>query len=671
MINNLYCIGSSALNNAQVAINNASANIANADTEGYQRTEVNYSTRYSITINGLSLGTGADVDSIEAQRDQFVEAQYLDSSADLSALNSAMEYLSQLDTLLDQDEDNGLGDVLSDFWTAWNDLAADPDSSSAREALLGSAESLVYELNNTAGQLDIMETTINTEIKSQVDDANELIDSIAKANAALAANPYDNQLISDRDQMIRDLNDIIGIKTIAQENNQVTILTEEGQTLVDGTQAQHLAYGSSRVTESLVRGSGYDGELEFSGSSSEELLIEFVSTGADGTAQFKVSLDGGETWETDESGNVALYTAGDQDDAVEIEGVEIWFENGTADHTAGDRYIVMPKSGLYLEGDDGSLTNITPLTDTSGQAVSGRIASGSLAGLYNARDDEVVPIADQIDSLAEAIVWETNSLHSQGAGLEHHSSLTGSYSVEDSTAALSNSGLHFADKLEAGSMEFVTYDADGNVSTTAIISIDPATDSLNSVVADINASFGGELTAAVDSDGRLVLSAASDMSFEVANDSTGFMAAMGCNTFFSGTDAETIAIDSDVVANSSYISAGSVGDDGLVSSASNDIATSIAGLSETSVNVDGTSTSLGEYLSDIVTDVGSAVSSLEAKQVYVQASAQFYYDQQASTSEVSLDEELTDLVKFQYEYQAAAEIISTARTMMDTLLGMI
>nr|WP_321258303.1 flagellar hook-associated protein FlgK [uncultured Pseudodesulfovibrio sp.] len=670
MINNLYNIGLKSLQNAQVSIDNASNNIANADTPGYQQTEAIYETGDSITIQGLTVGTGADVVAIQSAFDEFVEAQYLDASADLACQNAAYQYLYQLDSLLNQ-TDGGLSTSLDNFFLAWNELSTDPDSLSAREALLGETQSLIYGLNSTAEQLEGVEESINTEIQSEISEANQLIEDIALSNAAIAANPNDLQAIAERDQMIRNLDAIIGVNALYKSNGEVTIMTEEGYTMVDGTETHSLVYGDPNATASLIRDSDYDGTIEFSGSSSEELLLEFVSTGPDGTAEFKVSTDGGKTWLEDENGDTMLYTAGDENSPVEIEGVEIWFEGSTADHATGDRYAVTPKSGLYWETGDGSLQNITPMTDASGQGVSGRTSGGSLAGLYTARDDTVLPTLDALDDIANALIWEVNAEHAQGAGLEHHTGLTGSYSMEDSSALLSNSGLTYADNIQAGELELVTYNADGTVSTSAVISVDPATNSMDDIINSINTLYAGELTASVNGDGQLQIAAASDVSFEIAGDSSNLLAATGMNTFFTGSDASTIAIDSYIATDTAHINSGVVGDDGLVSSGNNDVANAMMTLSSENVSVGTMSTTLSGALSTLVSDVGSATYSTELKLTYAQTSAQYLYDQQASVSEVNVDEELLDLTKYQQQYQAAAEIISVTRTMMDTILDMV
>jgi len=667
MINNLYNIGLTSLQNAQVSVDNASNNIANADTTGYQRTKVVYESGDSITINGLTVGTGAEIAAIQSQKDIFVEAQYLDASADLARQKSSYEYLSQLDSLFNP-TDGGMNDILDKFFAEWNELTTAPDFKAAREDLLGKTNTLIYDLNSANNQLEKMEATINTEIQNEINKANSLVEKIAKANAAIVANPDDNQTISNRDQDIRELDAILGLKTIPQQNGEVTIMTNEGYTLVDGTETHTLVYGSPQATQTLLRDSDYDGSLQYSGSSSEELLIEFISTGPDGSAQFRVSTDGGNSWREDADGDTQLFTAGDGTNSVEIEGVEIWFD-GSNDHMQGDRYTVIPKSGLYWETGDGALHNITPMTDEAGADVSGRTASGSLAGLFTARDDTVIPTSDDMDNLAESLILEVNNAHSKGAGLEHHTALTSSFSVEDSTAALSNSGLHYGDMLQAGEMQLMTYDANGDVGISAIISIDPTTDSMDDIISDINTAFAGELKASLNAEGQLQLSANSH--FEIAGDSSNLLAAAGMNTFFTGTDASTIALDSYVTTNTNHINTSQVGTDRMVPTAGNKTANAIAELSNQAVTIGDQETSLSTALATTVADIGSAASSTELKQIYAQTSAQYFYDQQASASEVSVDEELIELTKHQQAYQAAAEIITVTRQMMSTILDMV
>ena len=526
MLNNIYNIGVTSLTNAQVGVSNASNNIANADTEGYARTQVVTTTSSTITINGLAAGTGADIVAIQAQIDSFIEAQYLDASSEYEAYAAIYEQLSQAESILSTDEDSGLSTSLDAFWSAWNDLAENPSSESAREALLGVSETLVYELRSTSEELDELQRGIEDEIATQVGEANSLLEQIAELNLAVAADSTDLDALYARNLAVENLAGLMDITVSDSNNGMVAIYTAGGTQLLQDGEYNELTYLSSYSTQSQTDASTWDGEMSFSGESSEEILMEFVSGGADGAAQFKVSYDGGSTWETDEDGNVLLYTASATEPAV-VDGVEIVF-SGTGDHAAGDRYGVTAKSGLYLTTNGGdSYKTLTPLTDSSGENESGRISGGSLAGLFMARDDTLASLQDEVDELAEALIWEVNKLHSQGAGLEHQNALSGTCAAGDSSAVLSGSGLEYAERITSGELSLASYDADGNVLSLQSVTIDPDADTLDGVVASLNTAFGGELTFTVETDGTVSIQTGTADSFEITSDETGLLAALG------------------------------------------------------------------------------------------------------------------------------------------------
>lgn len=670
MINNLYSIGSQALSNAQVSVNTAANNIANADTVGYRRTETVYDTNGYIDVGAVSVGSGASVTEVQAVVDWFIEEQYLDSASELSKQNYLYDYLAQAESLLNQDEDSGLNAVLGDFWESWNAVASDPSDEAAREELLGNAELLIYEVDSTQSELEELVRDINDEIREQVSQANELIEGIATLNAQIVADQDNLDLINERDLMVEELAAIVDISVEQEDNGQVDIAMVGGSSLVEGGSCNALVYVGANADYSGVSGSTWDGEVDFNGTSSEEILLEFVSAGADGTAQFKVSLDGGQTWETDDSGNTLLYTADDASNSVEIEGVEIWFD-GSGDHAVGDRVTIMPKSGVYWTPNDGdALYNVTTLTDDSGENASGRIDGGSLAGLLTARDDVIIPLMEDLDDLASAIIWETNLLHSQGAGLEHHTSLDGTYQAEDTAAAFAESGLAYAGNVEAGDVSFVTYDADGEVLTQAFITFDPATQSIDDLAAAINTAFAGELTATVNSDGSLSLASATDVEFEIAGDETGALAALGLNTFFTGSTAEDMGVRGEVLTDTAHVNCQVVESDGTVESGSNEIASAISELASTEVEVGDSTNSIQSFLSAMVADIGTASATAQLKQTYAATSVSYYEEQREAVSGVNVDEETLNLVKYQQQYEAAAQIIATAQEMFEVILAM-
>jgi flagellar hook-associated protein 1 FlgK len=94
----------------------------------------------------------------------------------------------------------------------------------------------------------------------------------------------------------------------------------------------------------------------------------------------------------------------------------------------------------------------------------------------------------------------------------------------------------------------------------------------------------------------------------------------------------------------------------------------LAGLS-TEKLMNGGTDSVSQVYSGLVGEVGTATAQAERNSI----TQQQLYDQSVATREnlvgVNLDEEAADLIRFQQAYQAAAQVISTAQSLFDTLLN--
>jgi len=672
-----YTTGLSALNNAQTGISVASNNIANTSTEGYRRTTVSQEQSQTINMAYGNLGTGADITAIARVTNDFIEAQYLSSSSDQGKWEVCQEKLAGIETLFDQEENYGLEAVLENFWESWQDLAADPDSEACKVVVQSNAQSVVDSIDTLSQGLDVAQSTINAEIADAVNQVNSLSTQIADLNVQIATDQDNNDLLDQRDLCVRDLAEIVDIQTISGQNGQISIMTGGGYSLVDNAISHNLSLESAHSEDILMPDSTYQGELQFTGDSSEEYLLEFVSDGADGAALFKASTDGGVTWLSDDTGNPLVFTSAGSDNPVSVGDVEIWFENaGTTEHSAGDRYVVMPKTGVYWEGGTGS-ANITPLTTAEGEDVAGRLSGGSLAGLFETRDTYIGAYEQDLDTLASSLIYQVNALYSQGSGLSPLSSMQGTNAVNDPSVTLTESGLCFAEQVTSGAFTLVTYDSTtGDVSSgPASIDFDPATDSLDDLVTSINnAADVSGLTASVTTDGTLKLVGDAGTEFAFGEDSSGIMAALGMNTFFSGEGFSDIMLNTELAADSGSIHAGMINDEGTVSAGNNDIALQISALASDAVTLTSSSgttrtESFQDYLATLVATVGTDSSLAQTQYASAQSVSQYYYDQQESVSGVNLDEELTNLTKYQQEYEAAAQIIQTTKSMFDTLLG--
>ncbi|MEG6551401.1 flagellar hook-associated protein FlgK [Desulfocurvibacter africanus] len=693
MISNLYYIGANALLNYQTAINVTGNNMANAETAGYSRRTVDFATRTTDKYYG-QVGNGSIIQAIRRNYDSYLEDQYLGQSADSTYWSTMTSNCTAIESLFVQVEDDGLSAVLDSLWTGFEALPSDPGGTANRTELLGTAESLTGMLNDLYADMRSEEERMNAEIRDQVNEVNDILGQLAEVNKGLVAHPENAGLQDKRSTLLTDLAEYVDIRTIEQEDGQITVQTLEGQTLVDGSKAYSFTVQGPRATASLTTTSGFDGAVYFEGSSSNELRIEFLTSGdtsgGAGAATFKVSTDGGNTWLSNDDGSVQTFTAGDIDHQVEVDGLSIWFGDSsdssipaTTSIEAGDRFNVVPKTGVYWVKTTSNMVNVTPL-----EGASNRLSGGSLAGLLASRDEYLGEAQERMDALAASLIWEVNYAHSQGAGLSHHQSLLGTYEAEYTDRALSESGLSFADRLTGGSLSFALYDEDtgealgitgvdfsGVVATdgNTYSTFDPSVHSLENVRDAINDTFPGQLTASI-TDGRLMLAAEDGYEFESAGDSTGLLAGLGLNTFFTGDDLESIAVNPDLLANPGRVNSAHVNGAGEVNQGDGTTALALAALRDTEITLSTTDWSmqgsLSECLATLVSKVGGDKAMAKTNFEVSFALAQDIYERQQSVAGVNVNEEVVNLTRLQDAYDAAAKLITTANEMFETVLSL-
>ncbi len=341
--------------------------------------------------------------------------------------------------------------------------------------------------------------------------------------------------------------------------------------------------------------------------------------------------------------------------------------------TTGRGYTLVSKTDSYeLSFESGRVrwqgsSGTVDITDT--------INGGKTGGWLEIRDEIIPKYKEELDELAGALIWEVNRIHSQGVGLQGVTSVTGTYAVSNTSAELMDdtSGLAFSDRVSEGEFTLWVYDSSGN-SSQATISVDAST-TLDDLVTDIG---GVANLNALESEGNLVINADSDYTLAFSDDTSGALAALGINTFFSGTYARDLAMKDSLVKDRDLIAAGRVYDDGSIYTGDNSNALELAALKDQKVTLDrytydGDSTSGDDtfqgYYAYLVGSVGIKSSSVRREKEYAELVVNQLTEKRDNLSAVSLDEEMTNLIKYQHAYAAAAKLISTADEMLQTLLA--
>ncbi|MCA1944530.1 MAG: flagellar hook-associated protein FlgK [Desulfovibrio sp.] len=711
-ISSILDMGKWALFGSQAAIETTGSNIANVNTVGYSRRSVVFQENVSLNYRPGQLGTGVVAKEVIRNFDEFVESQYLDKHSREIYYETLYKNLTSVDGLFNESNTDGLSAAMNKFFSDWNDLSLRPEDYATREQLLGDSQSLISLFQNMNSDLRQLQQLAEEEARQDVDEVNTLLKRIADLNKQI--NAYDipgsnnaNSLYDQRDQALRLLSEKMDIQ-IANRGlgttglgGDIVVTTLSGHTLVQSGEAFTMAFEGPQTTQGLTTTSTFDGTIKFGGADDFEYTIEVVKAGdvsnaTDGSAaQFRVSLDGGKTWLTDENGQQLLFDARPESGKVQVRDIEIWFDNATQPLSVGDKFSIMPRSGIYWYENTSNKVNLTPVLRGDGTVDKSRLTGGSLAALMNFVGPTVGGYSDKLDALAKSLIWNVNRQHSQGAGLVPVTEMLGTYSVRDTSLALgsNSSGLAFAEYMSdsPGNVNFYVYDTstgklvsntppasfgplDFDAVTPGIQNFDPSVHTLEDVRDAINDTFGAYLTADIVNN-QLRIRAEDGYSFALGADTVGLSAALGLNTFFTGTNASNLGINPAVLSSADRINAGHINGAGELNFGDNTMAQAIAKLQTTNVTIIssfGTSSNqtLSDYYATLVATAGTDTAGAKFGWGYNKALADDLDERQQAVAGVNLDEEMAALIKFQSSYKAAAKLITTADEMLQIVLGL-
>jgi flagellar hook-associated protein 1 FlgK len=295
-----------------------------------------------------------------------------------------------------------------------------------------------------------------------------------------------------------------------------------------------------------------------------------------------------------------------------------------------------------------------------------QITSGSIAGLTNT-ESEISSVIGQLNTITGNLITSVNQLTASGQGTTGVTRVTATNPVTDPTAALSSATSGLPSTPTTGSFVVHVTNTTTGLTTSTLVHVDEngtGTDTtLDSLTADLN---GIANVSATDADGTLAInSSGSDEQITFSNDTSGTLAALGINTFFTGKDSTDIAVNSTVQNNLSLVTAAQNGE-----SADNTTALAISNLGDTAqTGLSGQS--INQAYEAMVNDVATKTATATADATSTAQVVTTLQDQRQNLSGVSIDEETVNLMQEQNAYQAAARVITTVNTMMTDLLDLI
>jgi flagellar hook-associated protein 1 FlgK len=572
----------SSLMTTQTQISVSAANIANADTDGYTKKTA---TQTSTVSNGV--GTGAAVTGITSSVDKLLLKQLFQAVSAVGAATTADQYASQLQALFGDvsgstdGSGTSIANSIASLETALSELADTPESATLKTQVVSSLDDLAAQLRDTSSQIQDLRSNADQEIATNVDQANDLLQSIADLNtqitkAASAGNPTAD-LEDQRNQALKNLSGLLDVNYYTNSAGAVQIYTTTGKALLDG--AVHA--------------------LSFSAASAVTSDSVYSTSGSSGL------------------------------------------------------------SGISVDGTD----------------ITAEIKSGSIAALIQQRDTTLPAAQDALDQLAVQLASALNAVSNTGTASPPPNSLTGTAVVSGSDALSGTGTVRVAVTDSSGGL--VSYQ-DFDLSSYATV---------DDLVTALDGMTG--VSAGLDSDGHLVISAdnsangvaINEMTSAVGSAGQGFSASFGLNDIVTATGASDFSVSSALLADASALPGATLDGSATLTAGATVVTSGSATVAQAlydtlsgdrsfdaAGNLSSRTTSLSSYAADIVANVSAAATKASATLTSKEAVESNLSTAISSASGVNVDEETARLTQLQNEYAAAAQLLQILNSMFSSLI---
>ncbi|WOT06238.1 flagellar hook-associated protein FlgK [Shewanella youngdeokensis] len=620
---------------SQLAV--TSNNIANANTEGYNRQVASQASLESHQLGNEFYGTGTYISDVKRVYNDYATRELRIGQTTSSEANTTYSKVSELDQLFSK-IGSAVPTSLNNLFSGINSLADVPDDIGLRDSMLSNATQLANNVNQMQQNLDSQMSQTNDQISAVTDRINEISSELANINHELVKSQgQDLQLLDKQDSLILELSEYAEVNVVPLDSGSKSVMLGGAFMLVSGEMSMQVGTspGDPYAEEVNITASIGDKTLELDGSKVGGQLGALVDY-RDNTlvpAQLEV-------------GQFALGIA-DAFNQAQAAGIDL---NGQVG------------GNLFTDINDESmqLGRVGAMSDNAGNAtLSVNIDDvGSLTGSSYQLTYTASPASYALtDSNGSSTALTLNGNTLEGAD---------GFSIEIEAGAFAN-----GDSFEirptnsaASALSVVMTDGKGIAAAGTTITADAANsgDTEVRVVSIDNrnaAQFptkGAELSITVDP-------SAVPPTFEVFNaEGTSLGAAAAYTPPNISTNGFTIEVHSTATTQDSFTF------DLSFAEGDNSNLVNMAQLNEAKLMNSG-KTTLNDVFENTKLDIGGKTKSAEiaassASAIYDQA-----YSRVQSESGVNLDEEAANLMRFQQSYQASARIMTTATEIFDTLFS--
>ncbi len=237
-LSSVLSTGTSALLAFQRALATTSHNVANLNTPGYSRQKVDFATATPQNYGYGDVGNGTRIVDIRRAADQLAISRLLDSGGELARLKQLSGMADRVNALFSDAATNVAG-VWSNFFDTVSGLSSNAAGTADRQNMLDGAKALANRFSQLNTHLNNLNGEVNNGLMAGATEVNRLASEIAQINGAIGTNIANAapDLLDRRDQLISQLVGYTGGTAVIQDGGIMNVYTAGGQALVVGTTA--------------------------------------------------------------------------------------------------------------------------------------------------------------------------------------------------------------------------------------------------------------------------------------------------------------------------------------------------------------------------------------------------------------------------------------------------
>jgi len=176
-------------------------NISNVNTPGYSRQQAVLMDTLYLRENGFDIGLGADIQKTRQIRHTFLDNIYRKENESLGYWETREKTFNDIQAIMGEPMNKGLQSVMNDYWDSWQELSKNPESLTTRALTRQRGETLVQYINHLGSQLDKLQMDLDSEIKVKVQEINSITKNIAELNIKIISEEASGDSANDlRDQ---------------------------------------------------------------------------------------------------------------------------------------------------------------------------------------------------------------------------------------------------------------------------------------------------------------------------------------------------------------------------------------------------------------------------------------------------------------------------------------